>query len=110
MMVETAPVAALVVAKTELLLELLVVPLDPRLPKERCGKTNCSNNPRPNCVGIACPRRLPAIPALQKIGFYPIRGQRLKIQLRSAFKAKLAARRNPQPVVTVFGIGDPVPR
>src|SRR3954470_18433400 len=35
---------------------------------ERCGKTNCSNNPTPNCVGIACPRRLPTIPALPKIG------------------------------------------
>src|SRR5271157_1524267 len=40
----------------------------PQLPTERCGKTNCSNGPRPDCVGIACPPWLPAIPALQKTG------------------------------------------
>ena len=28
----------------------------PRLPRERCGKTNASNCARLNCVGIACPR------------------------------------------------------
>src|SRR3954447_8571905 len=53
---------------------------------DRCGKTNCSNNARPNCVGIACPRRLPAIPALQKVGFYPIRGQQLKSSFAAAFR------------------------
>jgi K+ transporter len=37
--------------------------------------------------------------ALRKIGFYPIRGQRLKIQLHGGFQADLAARKNPQPVV-----------
>src|ERR1700712_3793776 len=71
----------------------------PRRPTERCGQTNCSNKARPNCVGIACQRRLPAILALQKTGFYPIREHWLKIQLCSGFQANLAAQRNPQPVV-----------
>src|SRR3954447_21944083 len=71
----------------------------PRLPTERCGKTNCSNNARLNCVGIACPRWLPAIPAPQKIGFYPIWGQRLKTQLHGGFQANLAPWKNAQPVV-----------
>src|SRR5690242_4536686 len=70
----------------------------PRLPMDRCGKTNCSNTSRSDCVGSACPRRLPAIQVLQKIGFYPIRGQRLKIQLRGGFQTNLAAQTNPQPV------------
>jgi hypothetical protein len=39
-----------------------------QLPMDRCGKTNCSNNPRSSCVGIACPWQLPAILALQKTG------------------------------------------
>jgi hypothetical protein len=28
----------------------------PRLPMERCGKTNCSNSASSNCVGIAYQR------------------------------------------------------
>src|SRR4051794_35807380 len=73
----------------------------PRLPTERCGKTNCSNNARLNCVGIACPRWLPAIPAPQKIGFYPIWGQRLKTQLHGGFQANLAPWKNAQPVAYI---------
>src|SRR4051794_2009826 len=77
----------------------------PRLPTERCGKTNCSNNARLNCVGIACPRWLPAIPAPQKIGFYPIWGQRLKTQLHGGFQANLAPWKNAQPVACRGGDG-----
>src|SRR5271156_6461121 len=44
----------------------------PRLPTDRCGKTNCSNCAGPNCVGIACPPWLPAILPLQKAGPYPV--------------------------------------
>src|SRR6195952_2828486 len=58
-----------------------------RRPTERCGKTNCSNNARPNCVGITCQRRLAAILALQKTGFYPIREHWLKIPLWRGFQA-----------------------
>jgi hypothetical protein len=44
------------------------------------GKTNCSNCTSRNCVGIACPRWLPAILPLQKAGPYPVPRCRPKTQ------------------------------